>query len=77
MYGITVEEYDGISSMADGECVICGSNNNGNTLCLDHNHDTNVVRDMLCTQCNTAIGMFGEDVNRIKAAIDYLEYHND
>ena len=42
-------------------------------LVVDHCHDTNRVRGLLCTNCNVAIGHMKDDVERLRAAISYLE----
>jgi len=44
---------------------------------LDHCHETNTFRGFLCHTCNRALGCFGDDVNRLRKAIQYLENHND
>lgn len=41
-------------------------------LCVDHDHETGIVRGLLCNACNTAIGMFEEDLERFGRAVDYL-----
>lgn len=69
------DEYNGKVRMQDGECVICGCNNNGKTLHTDHNHDTKQVRDLLCRACNHVLGLMEEDPDRLRAAADYLEDH--
>lgn len=50
-------------------CMICQSTRR---LCIDHNHSTGEVRGILCTNCNSALGMFGDDIERMSAAIAYL-----
>ena len=69
------DKYDLMVKMADGECVICGSDNNGKTLHTDHNHDTGQIRDLLCGPCNQTLGLMEEDPERFRAAADYLEDH--
>ncbi|WNM64572.1 endonuclease VII [Arthrobacter phage MidnightRain] len=39
----------------------------------DHNHQTGEWRGLLCSRCNTAIGLFNDNVALLKSAIDYLE----
>jgi hypothetical protein len=55
-----------------GKCGICGSVSNGKRLAIDHDHETGRVRGLLCQQCNTALGLFKDQVELLKKAIDYL-----
>ena len=60
-------------------CAICkevGFNMNKHvrsSLNLDHCHATGQVRGLLCHNCNRALGLFKDDVERMKTAIEYLE----
>jgi hypothetical protein len=40
-------------------------------LCVDHCHDTNRVRGLLCNDCNLAIGR-GKTPEILEAAAEYL-----
>lgn len=53
-YGITVDEYDKMYSDQDGECCWCSTYHD--TLCVDHDHDTNKIRGLLCHHCNRLVG---------------------
>lgn len=41
--------------------------------CLDHDHDTMQFRGWLCNTCNSAMGWFRDDINRLRRAVKYLE----
>ena len=41
-------------------------------LYVDHCHVTNKVSGLLCSKCNTFIGLAKDDVLILKSAIDYL-----
>jgi len=71
-FGISLEEYDSLLSKQNGKCAICGGHTNGDALAVDHNHKTNEVRGLLCHRCNTAIGLFKDDVSLLQKAIEYL-----
>ena len=40
---------------------------------IDHCHVSGVVRGLLCLTCNTGLGMFGDSVNLLDAAKQYLQ----
>jgi hypothetical protein len=40
---------------------------------LDHCHVTGSFRGWLCGKCNTGLGMLGDNIAGLKAAIAYLE----
>ena len=55
-YGITVEEYDALLAAQDGCCAICRKPpREGSRLYVDHDHETNQVRGLLCPSCNTSL----------------------
>ena len=45
------------------------------TLHIDHDHSNGVIRGLLCTACNKALGLFKDDPTRIQSAILYLQRH--
>lgn len=76
-YGITVNEYDEVLSAQGGVCAICGTDSprGKGRFSVDHDHDTGQVRGLLCTCCNTGIGMFEDSVANLASAINYLNRH--
>lgn len=55
-------------------CECCGLVPNGRgTLHLDHDHVTGEFRGWLCYKCNAAIGLLGDNVAGVRAALIYLE----
>jgi hypothetical protein len=71
-YGLTVEDYDAMLARQDGTCAICLKIPT-RRLCVDHCHDTRIVRKLLCLKCNTGLGLFDHDPQRLRRAADYLE----
>lgn len=59
MYGLELEDYDRMLSAQNGLCAICeGLPAEGKRLVVDHCHDTNKVRGLLCANCNLSLGRF-------------------
>jgi hypothetical protein len=78
-FGITLLDYQAKLEEQKGVCAICSKpergTRNGVTrwLNVDHNHETNEVRGLLCTNCNVAVGMMFESREIMRAAIAYLD----
>lgn len=82
-FGITIEQYEKMSVEQKHVCAICekpetavfmGSVKN---MAVDHCHETGEVRSLLCTRCNTLIGMARDNPDILYSAIDYLVAHRD
>jgi hypothetical protein len=77
-YGITEQEYGILLLKQKGVCAICGNAETKtlhgvkNPLSVDHCHNTNQVRGLLCGKCNTAIGLLNDDIAMLSKAIAYL-----
>ena len=77
-YGITLEVYDQMHMLQQGECAICGktaeeAGPKGSILHVDHNHETGEVRALLCTKCNKGIGLLDDSPEALRSAADYLD----
>lgn len=59
-------------------CAICRefAQENKKRLSVDHNHETNQIRGLLCTYCNVGLGYFKDNPRLLAEAIKYLEHHN-
>jgi hypothetical protein len=74
LYGITKDQYDAMLAEQGGRCLLCfGINADGRRLSVDHNHKTGKVRGLLCSQCNTGIGLFRDNPELLRMAIQYIE----
>ena len=79
-YGISKADYDRQLIAQGGVCAICRQPETLRdargpvALAVDHDHATGRVRGLLCKACNTGIGTFGDDPNRLRAAATYLDH---
>ena len=69
-YGITLEEIEFLKKSQNYRCAICM---NAMATCVDHCHKLGVVRGILCSSCNTAIGHMKDEPRTLRAAALYLE----
>jgi hypothetical protein len=80
-FGLEPEEVHALVEQQDGACAIChrafdlDARGYGRAELfphVDHDHDTGAIRGLLCNSCNVSIGRFGECVDTMRRAIDYL-----
>lgn len=76
-HGLTLQRYHELLAEQGGACALCGGAKRGwargADLHIDHCHDSGRVRGLLCGDCNTALGRFGDDPAKLRRAADYLE----
>ena len=72
-YNIPVKEVETTLKRANGQCEICGSQEN---LHFDHCHKHLTARGILCCSCNTLIGRLGDNYEeasvQVKKILKYL-----
>ena len=72
-YGITSLDYAALLEGQGGVCAVCNAKPTVQILLVDHCHVSLKVRGLLCQPCNLALGHFGDDPARMRAAAAYLE----
>lgn len=91
-YGLSWDDFLALLESQGGGCGVCGAREPGGKghWHIDHDHacchtDSSkgivktcgkCVRGVLCHGCNTGLGNFGDDPQRLRAAIHYLEANN-
>lgn len=72
-YGIGEAEFALLWKHQDGKCGCCGKSFYSPPAAkVDHDHETGVIRGLLCFHCNTGIGKLGDDIEGLERAIAYL-----
>jgi hypothetical protein len=81
LYGISVDDYHRMLADQGGRCAICGSDDPYSRgykriadakFCVDHCHVTKRVRGLLCTRCNRAVGLIGDNAANAARMTLYL-----
>ena len=70
-YGLTPERYKELYEKQNGKCAMPGCSRP--PTCVDHDHETDEVRALLCKACNTGLGIFKDDPKRLREAAEYIE----
>jgi hypothetical protein len=73
LYNLTTDQYFKMYEEQKGCCAICGGWRP--MLLVDHNHETGLVRELLCSGCNHGLGRFKDDPTIVANALHYLERH--
>ncbi len=72
---LTLAQYREMHEIQCGKCAACGRPAQGHRLNVDHCQATGVVRELLCTWCNSALVWARDDPRRLRDLIAYLERH--
>ncbi len=70
-FRLTDKEYNTLIEKSKEGCEVCSRPLS--KVCIDHNHLTGEVRGVLCNNCNTALGLVGDNVDTLSKLIQYLE----
>ena len=76
-YKITAPQKKKMHEANDNRCEICYNKFDVSEIAVDHCHKKGsktkgTVRGLLCHPCNTALGLFYDDVESLTSAIRYL-----
>jgi hypothetical protein len=74
-FNLSVNEYDALLEKQNGVCAICKKVEirKNSRLSVDHCHNSNIIRGLLCRTCNLGLGYFYDDTNLLNNAISYLQ----
>jgi len=75
-WGLTPIEFNLKLAEQNFQCAICSNPLTEETACIDHDHKTKRVRELLCNLCNRGLGHFKDDATRLSRAADYLDNHS-
>lgn len=72
--------YSEVLMAQGGRCAICAlrpdeAHKDAQRLAIDHDHETGMVRGLLCVRCNVGLGSFHDDVELLARAIEYVAHY--
>ena len=79
-FGVDYKWYTEKLEEQNYSCAICNNklqHKTNDKFCVDHNHSTGEVRGLLCSNCNTAIGLLKENTEYLDSAKEYLNKYNE
>lgn len=68
-YGLNEAQLQALEARYGGVCPLCQQQA---SLVIDHCHQTQQVRGMLCQKCNKALGALGDTKEGLQRALSYL-----
>ena len=74
-YGLMEEEYQALLVKQGGHCALCPKipeEEVRKVLSIDHDHDTKLVRGLLCMRCNSGLGSLGDNEAGLARALAYI-----
>ena len=82
LYGVSGEKFEEMFETQNGKCAITGLPENFvekktgkvTKLAIDHCHSNKKVRALLRRRINSALGLFEDNPEWLRAAADYIEY---
>lgn len=82
-YGIHTGDRTQIMEAQNGQCAICystiefqqGKGLSSYNATVDHDHETQTVRGILCGSCNNMLGRAQDNPAILRNALEYLETH--
>lgn len=76
---VSKEDFEDMLSAQENLCAVCGGERFKVTerdLHVDHDHETGMVRGLLCSNCNIGLGHFQDSPDILLSAATYLIQHS-
>ena len=61
-----IQEQENLCAICNNECI------QKKILSVDHDHESNKIRGLLCSSCNMALGGFMDSPEILRSALEYL-----
>ena len=75
-YQLSHDRFEQIFTEQSRRCACCQNTDPGEASWhIDHDHQTGLIRGILCAKCNTGIGQLGDNLRCLQQAVAYLQAH--
>lgn len=77
-YGLSIDKVEAMKKQQNYCCFICKEHEStikSYGLVVDHSHETGSIRKLLCSNCNTALGLVKENISILNNMVNYIETH--
>lgn len=65
-YDLTIEQFNSMLEAQNGKCKVCGDVlDGGKGTHVDHDHKTSKIRGILCHPCNTKLGWYEKNAEKV------------
>ena len=78
-YGITLADFNRMVLAQGSKCACCGTSEprgKHNQWCVDHDHVTGLVRELLCKDCNIVLGLVDDSPKHLQRLTEYVLKHS-
>jgi len=78
-YGISLADFNRMVLLQGTKCACCGTSKPGgkhNQWCVDHNHVTGDIRELLCKDCNIVLGIVRDSPEHLQRLTEYVLKHS-
>ena len=72
-YGLSIPDFEKLLEKQNFKCASCKDVISEEKSHIDHDHKTNQVRGLLCSLCNSGLGLFLDNPTRLRQAAEYVE----
>jgi hypothetical protein len=82
-HNINLSDFNEMLEGQNGVCMICKKPETAKprgrllSLSVDHCHETNIIRGLLCGNCNQGLGRFKDSPELMRKAAEYIEFYKD
>lgn len=75
IYGLSEEDFKLLLLSQNNKCAICHIDFGKGILAphVDHDHETGIIRGLLCRRCNSGLGFFHDNELLILEALNYIK----